>query len=96
VRDREEAGEPHGEERLLSVETVGANREDLAGGRRLVAEALEVGLAERPLPGEAFVADHPGPVSPARTDGNARQFLRECVDVIESHRAAETTAIVGT
>jgi hypothetical protein len=47
VRDGEEAVLPLGEDGLLLRPVGGADREDRAGRRRLVAEALDVRLAER-------------------------------------------------
>jgi hypothetical protein len=52
VHDGEDAVDAGGEDAFLLVQVGGVDREDRWGGRDLVAEALEVGLAERaePLP----------------------------------------------
>ena len=56
-------------------------------GRRLVTEALEVGLAERPLPGERLrllaVVDEPGAAAVPLADGDLRQPGHDPLDVAE-------------
>jgi hypothetical protein len=63
VRDGEEGGRVGGEDRFLLRQVGGADRQDRAGRRHLVAEALEVRLAERPFPGERLAAHLPGAVA---------------------------------
>src|ERR1700722_1305003 len=59
VRDGEEAALARREYRFLFRLVGGADRQDRALGRPLAAEPLEVGLAERALPGEGLARDLP-------------------------------------
>jgi hypothetical protein len=61
VHNGEEAVLMGGQDGLLLRQVGGADREDRAGRRPLVAEPLDVRLAERALPGERLAADFPGP-----------------------------------
>ena len=60
VEERFGAGRQDG---LLLAHVLDPHGQDRALRRRLVAEPLEICLAERPLPGEALARDEPGPVA---------------------------------
>jgi hypothetical protein len=63
VRDGEEAVLARGEDRLLLGLIGGPDREDRARRRLLAAVALDIGLAERPLPGEPLARHLPEAVA---------------------------------
>ena len=79
---------PLGQHRLLLVQVGRPHREDRTRGRLLVAEAAEVGLAERPIPGEGLAVHEPGAVAVALRLGDVRQVRHQASDVIDRrHRA---------
>jgi hypothetical protein len=65
VRDREKGVRVRGEDGFFVVQLRGADGEDRSLRRGLVAEPLQVGLAERAFPRERFATDGPGPVTVA-------------------------------
>src|SRR5262245_6274111 len=65
VRDREERPRLRREHGLLLTEILDPDREDRAVRWSHIAEPLEVGLAERPLPRECLTAHGPGPLTVA-------------------------------
>src|SRR5262249_54808928 len=65
VRDRENGVRVRGEDGFLVVQVRGAHGEDWSLGRGLLAEPLQVGLAERAFPRERLATDGPGPVTVA-------------------------------
>jgi hypothetical protein len=93
VRDREEAGKIQREDRVLRVEVLDDRRDDVAGGWKRVAEALDVGLAERALLHEAAVADHSGVVAPLRADGDAGKSKCELRNGLEREHDLEASQL---
>jgi hypothetical protein len=85
VRDGEEAVLARSEYCFLFRLVGGADRQNRALRRPLVAEPLEVGLAERALPGERLARDLPGTVTPVLllTLGHLGQRRGEPGHVIE-------------
>ena len=85
VLDGEEAVLARRKDRFLFRLVGGTDREDRALGRLLVAEPLEVRLAERALPGEDLARDPP--VTPAvtlvRALGHLGQRRREPGHIVE-------------
>jgi hypothetical protein len=66
VRDREKGVvRVRGEDGFLVVQVRSAHGEDRSLGRGLLAEPLQVGLAERAFPRERFASDGPGPMTVA-------------------------------
>jgi hypothetical protein len=88
VRDREERLGIGGENRFLLAEVVDPDREDRAVGRGLVPEPLDVGLAERPFPREALLADEPRAIAEALPLGDLRELRHHACDVVESDHGA--------
>ncbi|MGH3166759.1 MAG: hypothetical protein ACRDN0_12830 [Trebonia sp.] len=58
--NREEGVRVRGQDRLLFVQVGGADGDDRARGRGLVAVALDIGLAEGAFPGERLAPGFPG------------------------------------
>src|SRR5262249_4193702 len=85
VGNGEEAGRRDGEERFLGVEVLDGDGEDVAGRWWLVAEALQIGLAERTLPGESLAADHPRAVRPFHADRAPGEGPRKRIGILEGH-----------
>src|SRR2546430_16325515 len=75
VRDGEERVRVRGQHRFLLAEVPDADGQDGAVRRNLVAEPPDVGLAERPVPGEPLAADEPGPVA---VRSEERRVGKEC------------------
>jgi hypothetical protein len=94
--DREEPGTALGQHRLLLVEVLDGHGEDVAVGRRLVAESLDVRLAERSLPRECLGADEPGAAAESRRLGHVGQGRHDRLDVLEgrAHDSTVRSAII--
>ena len=95
VRDGEEGVGVGGHDRLLLPEVGGADGQDRAVRRRLVAETLDVGLAERALPGERLPADFPRPKSPVPLEalGHLGQLASQAGHIIEGLHESNRTAV---
>jgi len=88
VGDGEDAFGARGEEGVLVGQVGGAEGEDRAGGRRRVAEPLEIGFRERARPGEGLAAYEPGPVAVPFRFCHLRQAGGHPLDVFEGRHAA--------
>jgi hypothetical protein len=91
VRDGEEAFRVGGEDRFLFRQVGGADGQDRAGGRLLVAEALDVRLAVRALPGEHLAAHMPGAVTAELRHplGHLGELARDAGHVVEGLHALQ-------
>ena len=76
---------------FLLVQVLDTDGEDGAVRRSLVTEALDVGLAERPLPREPLAADEPGAVVVACTLGDVRELHRHLGCLFGRRRHAART-----
>lgn len=95
MRDREEAREPGLKDGFLLAQVLDAEADDLARGRLDVPEAPDVGLGERPLPGEHLAADLPSPPAAALALVHLGQFRREPGNVVEGCHQVKATGRTG-
>jgi len=73
VRNGEEGSGLCGQNGLFLADVCDANGEDRAGRGARIAEPFDVGLAERPLPGEGLAGNGPGAIAVALAFGDLRQ-----------------------
>jgi hypothetical protein len=83
VWDREERRGIGGEHGFFLAEVVDPDREDRSVGRSGITEPFDVGLAERPLPREALLADEPGAISVTLAFGDLWKLRDHLRDVVE-------------
>src|ERR1035438_6214708 len=88
VRNREEGCRVGSEHGFLLAEILDADGQDRPVGRGIVAEPLQIGLAERPFPGEGLAGDEPGPVAVTVILSHLGQFKGYQRRVVNSRHTA--------
>src|ERR1017187_1903717 len=94
MRNWEEGFRMRREQSLLLAEILDPDGQDRTIRRGLVAEALQVRLAERPFPRERLATDEPRPVAEALTDGDLGQLQGQRGHLVDS-RHTRTALLAG-
>src|SRR5207247_114388 len=83
VLDGEDAALARREHGFLLLEILDGYREDWTVGRRLVAEALDVGFAERALPREMLLVYEPRSAAMAFAFGDLGKLRDDRLDILD-------------